>query len=291
MEPYLETGAGVLYQQDALACMEYLPRASCRLIIADPPYNIGKASWDGIRSADEYIEWSTRWIASARGLLTPDGTMYVCGFPEQLAGVAAAVASMFSSFRWLVWSYRNKAGMHDDWGRSHEALLHLRNGRRMVFNTDDVRIPYNRHTLRYPERTQAESSRYAHGGARREATAAWVPHPGGARPRDVIEVPALCNGSAEKTVHPTQKPEELIRRLVLASSNPGDVVLDPFGGSGTTYAVCEAAGRRWIGIERDNRYCRLIATRLSAPVRHRARQAAETPHDRANRRRRLREGP
>ncbi len=221
MRPFLRTSSGTLYRADALACMNALTPGTCRLVVADPPYNIGKASWDGIRSSQEYVSWSLRWISLAKRLLTGDGTMYVCGFPEQLAPVAAAAAPAFESSRWLVWSYRNKAGMNDDWGRSHEALLHLRAGRSMVFNVDAVRIPYNRHTLRYPARTQAASSRYEHGRSRHEARDPWVPHPGGARPRDVIEVPALCNGSPEKTIHPTQKPEELIRRLVLASSDSG----------------------------------------------------------------------
>jgi len=290
LEPFLRTDSGILYRADALECMTRLTPGSCRLVLADPPYNIGKAEWDSLLSPEEYVAWSLRWIDLAQRLLTEDGTMYVCGFPEHLAPVAAAAAPRFDSHRWLVWSYRNKAGMTDDWGRSHEALLHLRNGRSMVFNVDAVRVPYNRHTLRYPERTQGASSRYERTGSRAESRAPWVPHPGGARPRDVIEVPALCNGSPEKTAHPTQKPEELIRRLVLASSRPGDLVLDPFGGSGTTYAVCEATGRKWIGIERDESYCRLIARRLADPPGHRAARAAETREQRAARRGRLREG-
>jgi site-specific DNA-methyltransferase (adenine-specific) len=161
----------------------------------------------------------------------------------------------------------------------------------MVFNTDAVRVPYNQHTVKYPQHPQAASSQYGGAGAAARARPAWTPHPRGARPRDVIEVPTLCNGSAEKTPHPTQKPEELIRSLVLASSSKGDLVIDPFGGAGTTYAVCEQTGRRWLGCERERAYCDLIAARLGRPGKFRARRAGETSGHAARRRARLRGAP
>ena len=89
----------------------------------------------------------------------------------------------------------------------------------------------------------------------------------------------------------TQKPEELIRTLVLASSHPGDLVIDPFGGSGTTYVVCERSGRRWLGCEQDEAYCGIAARRLAEPARGTAASAQETPAARARRRAALRNGP
>lgn len=280
------TKLGRLYRADSVGWMASLPAGRARLIVADPPYSLGKADWDNFPSRRDYLEWTKEWVRQAHRLLTTDGTLYVCGYPEPLAQVAAEVAPLFASYRCLVWFYRNKASLADDWGRSHEGMLHLRKGRSMVFNTDQVRIPYNAHTLRYPEHPQAVTSQL---GAGKRRARPWVPHPGGARPRDVLEVPTLCNGSAEKTFHPTQKPEEVIRRLVLASSHPGDLVIDPFGGSGTTYAVCEATERRWLGCERDASFCRLIASRLASPSLFRARQAAEPEQRRGERRDRLRE--
>lgn len=281
--PVLTTTLGSLHRGDALAWMASLPAGRARLVVADPPYSIGKARWDRFPSRAAYLDWSERWVRQAHRLLCDDGTLYVCGYPEPLAEIAARVAPLFASWRSLVWYYRNKASMRDDWGRSHESVLHLRKGRTMVFNVDAVRQPYNEHTRRYPRHPQAASSQYG-----RPPESPWQPHPDGARPRDVIEVPTLCNGSAEKTTHPTQKPVELIRRLVLASSGPGELVVDPFGGSGTTYAVCETEGRRWLGCERQPAYLRLIAARLRHPGRYRARQADEGPEVRAQRRARLR---
>lgn len=84
-------------------------------------------------------------------------------------------------------------------------------------NTDDVRIPYRAHTLKYPSHPQAETSQYGNGKTKKQDN--WTPNPLGAKPKDVIEIPTTCNGMNEKTPHPTQKPEELLRRLILGSSN------------------------------------------------------------------------
>jgi len=286
--PVFSTALGSLHRKDAVAWLASLPAGTARLVVADPPYDLGKADWDTFPSRAAYLDWSDEWIAQAHRVLREDGTMYVCGFPEPLAAIAARCAPRFASHRILVWFYRNKASMHDDWGRSHESILHLRKGRTMLFNTDDVRVPYNTHTKRYPERPQAETSQY--GGAQRADRPLWTPHPGGARPRDVLEVPTLCNGSAEKTEHPTQKPVELVRKLVLASSDPGDLVVDPFAGSGTTLAVCEETGRRWLGCDQDATYCALVADRLTRPGTYCAVKSAETVTQRTHRRARLRGG-
>jgi len=98
------------------------------------------------------------------------------------------------------------------------------------------------------------------GGKRRDR---WEPNPLGAKPRDVLEVPVLCNGMAEKTEHATQKPEALIDKLVLASSRPGDLVVDPFLGSGTTAVVCARLGRRFLAGDSDARYVGLSRSRLA----------------------------
>ena len=147
--PVIRTPLGRLERAEAIDWMERQPPAQARLIVADPPYNLGKASWDDLGSAADYVAWSRRWIAAARRLLAPDGTMYVCGFPEPLARVAAEVAPLFASFRILPGTTATRPAPADDWGRAHESILHLRAGRAMVFNTDAVRVPYNAHTSKY----------------------------------------------------------------------------------------------------------------------------------------------
>ena len=114
---------------------------------SDPPYNIKKAEWDTFESQQEYVAWSVRWIEQAARVLKPEGTLYVCGFSEILADLRLPASRFFKGCRWIVWHYKNKANLGDDWGRSHESILHFRKSHDFTFNVDDVRIPYSEHTL------------------------------------------------------------------------------------------------------------------------------------------------
>jgi len=250
-------------------------------VFADPPYNAGRETWDRFSADSAYRDFSARWLADAARVLKPTGSLYVCGFSEVLADLKALAAPGFApggSCRWLVWYYRNKANLGRDWGRAHESILHLRR-ERFTLDVDGARVPYNAHTLRYPEHPQADSSRYGKRGH------VWRPHPLGAKPRDVIEIPTLTNGMPEKTAHPTQKPLELVRRLVAAATRPGELVVDPFAGSGTTLVAAEALGRRWLGCERDPGYRRIALARL-AEVGSAGAQATPAQQARAEARRR-----
>ena len=149
-------------------------------------------------------------------------------------------------------------------GRSHESILHFRKSKNHLFNIDDLRIPYGNHTLKYPSHPQAATSQYGNRGKRKDV---WTPHPKGAKPRDVLEVPTTCNGMEEKTKHPTQQPEELLRKFILASSNEGDLIIDPFSGSGTTVVASEQLNRRWIGCEINSEYNLWAMNRLNNIVR------------------------
>lgn len=251
---------GQLYQGDSIDWLSSLDSESVDLIFADPPYNIKKAEWDNFASQEKYIDWSIQWISQAARILKPHGTMYVCGFSEILADIKHPAMNFFKSCRWLVWHYKNKANLGNDWGRSHESLLHLRKTKKVQLNIDEIRIPYGEHTLKYPVHPQAKTSQYGQGTKRKNL---WNPHPKGAKPKDVIEVPTTCNGMGESTPHPTQKPEELLRKFVLASSHKGDTVLDPFSGSGTTLVVAEQLNRKWLGCDLDEKYNELAINRLN----------------------------
>ena len=103
-----------------------------------------------------------------------------------------------------------------------------------------------------------------------------MPNPLGAKPRDVIEVPVICNGMTEKTPHATQKPEALIEKLLLASSRPGQLVVDPFVGSGTTAIVAVRHGRRWLAGDADARYVGLTRERVAATARRSCSESTRT---------------
>lgn len=242
---------GKLFLGDSINWLKTLEKESVDLVFADPPYNIKKAEWDTFESQEAYINWSLSWIKQAARILKNTGSLYICGFSEILADLKHPSSKYFESCRWLIWNYRNKANLGNDWGRSHESILHLRKTKEFTLRVDDVRIPYSNHTLKYPVHPQATTSNFGNGKKREEH---WTPNPLGAKPKDVIEIPTTCNGMGEKTPHPTQKPEELLRRLLLAASDEGQIVLDPFSGSGTTVVAAEQLGRKWLGCEMNPQY-------------------------------------
>jgi len=250
---------GELWQGNSIEWLKSMNDESIDLIFADPPYNIKKANWDSFESQEEYIKWSLQWIEQATSILKPTGTLYICGFSEILADLKHPASKYFTSCRWIIWHYKNKANLGNDWGRSHESILHFRKTRDFIFNIDEIRIPYGEHTLKYPSHPQAETSQYGKG---RNGNHIWEPNPLGAKPKDVLEIPTTCNGMHEKTPHPTQKPEELLRKFILTSSNVGEVVLDPFCGSGTTPVCAEQLQRKWLACDLSPEYLDWAANRI-----------------------------
>ena len=257
---------GKLYLGDSLAWLKGLETETIDLVFADPPYNINKAEWDNFESHTHYVEWSREWLQQASRVLKKTGTLYVCGFSEILADVKVAAMPFFKGCRWIIWHYKNKANLGGDWGRSHESIIHFRKSKEFTFNIDEIRIPYGAHTLKYPSHPQAQTSSFGKTGNGKEREN-WVPNPKGAKPKDVLDIPTTCNGMGEKTPHPTQKPEELLRKFVLASSKVGDLVADPFSGSGTTAVVADQLGRRWIACDCNAEYNLWAINRFNAVVR------------------------
>lgn len=259
-ESFYAEEVGCLLLGDCLQVLKKFKDSSVNMVFADPPYSLKKADWDTFKDQEEYIKFSIKWIREVSRILREDGTLYICGFSEILADIHHPAMKYFYNCRWIVWHYKNKANLGNDWGRSHESILCLRKSKEHVMNIDPIRIPYNSHTLKYPSHPQAETSQYGNGKGRDN----WIPNPLGAKPKDVIEIPTTCNGMGEKTPHPTQKPEELLRKIILASSNKDDIVLDPFVGSGTTAVCAKQLGRRFVGIDQCEEYLEWAVKRLDS---------------------------
>src|SRR3990172_4135731 len=164
---------GELWQGNSIEWIRSLNDESIDLIFADPPYNIKKANWDSFESQEEYIKWSLQWIEQAARILKPTGTLYICGFSEILADLKHPASRYFKSCKWIIWHYKNKANLGNDWGRSHESILHLRKSVKVKLNVDDVRTSYGEHTLKYPDHPQAETSNFGNGKRKDN----WMPHP------------------------------------------------------------------------------------------------------------------
>lgn len=225
--------------------MRRLDTASIDLIVADPPYNLGKdyGNASDAMEQDSYLSFTRLWLGEATRVLKPNGSIYVFMGVRYISRLFIILEDEFSlQFHgWIAWHYTQGMGRTRGYSARHDDILFFSKTDRPVFNLDSIRIPQKYYRSRNNMR--------------------------GANPGDVWEFSHVhyCQGS--RTGHPTQKPEGLIERIVLASSNVNDYVLDPFAGSGTTLRVCQQLDRKAIGIELNPDYIAMIKSRLSQPFR------------------------
>lgn len=239
---------------DTLSVCPLLPKESVDLIIADPPYNLTK-SFNGSRfsrkKSAEYEDYTRRWLSAVCPLLKPGGSIYVCCDWETSLIIGRVLGDFFTVRNRITWQREKGRGAKANWKNGMEDIWYATRGDDYTFNLDAVRI---RKKVIAPYRvegkprgwTETESGKY------RDTCPSnfW----------DDITIPFWS--MPENTAHPTQKPEKLIAKIMLASSNPGDVVLDPFLGSGTTSVVARKLNRRYLGIEIEEQYCLWAEQRL-----------------------------
>ncbi len=253
--PFLDN----IFVGDCVAELEKLPAKSVDLVFADPPYNLQLAgalhrpdqslvdavddAWDQFDSFEAYDAFTRAWLLAVRRVLKPNGTMWVIGSYHNIFRVGAILQDLgFWILNDVVWRKTNP--MPNFKGRrfqnAHETMIWAgrdQSAKKYTFNYDALKA--------FNEDTQMRSD--------------WV-------------IPICSGGERLKDengdkVHPTQKPEGLLHRVLLASSNPGDVVLDPFFGTGTTGAVAKKLGRHFVGIERDHTYADAARARIDAVER------------------------
>ncbi len=230
---YLECG-------DAATVMRKLPAKSIDLLIADPPYNLGKdygVSRD-MKAWHEYEEFTREWIAEALRALSDTGSIYIFMGVRFISRLYAILEDEFQlNFNgWITWHYTQGMGRKVGFSPRHEDILFFTKSDKFTFNLDAVRIPQKYFRKRN--------------------------NMAGANPGDVWQFSHVHYCSAEREPHPTQKPEALMERMILASSNKQEVVLDPFAGSGTTCRVASILDRRWIGIDLNPDYISLAEKRV-----------------------------
>ena len=239
-EPVLRTDLGVLYQADALTVLPAIPSGSVDTFFADPPFNLNKDYGGGINddlSEDEYFAWCHSWIDEGVRVLSEGGAFFLYNLPKWNMALGAYLASSGMSFRhWIAIEHSSCLPIPGRLYPAHYSLLYFTKGNPRVFRR--IRTPIQ--TCRHCE---GEIKDY---GGHRKAM-----NPNGVNLKDVwTDIPPVR--------HPKFKPggrtanaisTKILDRVVEMSTDPGDVVLDPFGGSGTTYAVCEQRNRRWVGIE------------------------------------------
>jgi site-specific DNA-methyltransferase (adenine-specific) len=256
-----------IIQGDCLAIMPKLEDDSAQIIIADPPYNIGKdfGNDSDKQSMEDYLVWTEKWIKECLRILKPNGTMFIYGFSEILALILAKVPYNINR-RWIIWHYTNKnVASLNFWQRSHESILVLWKEDK-VFHRDDIREAYTEGFLKGAagKERAATKGRFSKG----EKTTTYTAHPGGALPRDVIKIPALAGGAGmkERVDHPTQKPIALCEKLLRSCKQPNTegYVLVPFAGSGSECVAAKNLGLSFVGIELNETYVELSRGRLNS---------------------------
>lgn len=227
--------------------MRELLNESVDLIIADPNYGVSKYKNDVL---------DLEWLKEAYRILKVTGSIYIFGSVWWYPFVhVEAIKLGFIPRNVLVWFYENAmARQTKNYQMQYDPIGYFTKSDTYTFNLDEVREPYkSTERLKNPIK---------------KAGKVWIPHPNGRKRGNVIDIPALCgaNYKGERTSHPTQKPETLIKLLIIASSNKFDVVLDPFLGSGTTLAVCTQLNRHGIGYEINQEYELIIKKRLKVDI-------------------------
>lgn len=256
IQPYYSRDGITLYHGDALALTAAMPEGSVDLIFADPPYNLSnggftcqsgrraavdKGAWDRSAGVDEDYQFHRRWIEACGRLLRDGGTIWISGTYHSIYACGYALQSLgFQILNDICW-YKPNAPPNLStryFTASHETLIWARKGD-------------GRHVFHYDEMKNGD---WSYDTLKKE----------GKQMRSVWSVPAPKRSEKKEGRHPTQKPLALLERVVLASSDEGDLVLDPFAGSSTTAIAALRHRRRFIGIEKEKDYLDLSVRRLEA---------------------------
>jgi site-specific DNA-methyltransferase (adenine-specific) len=248
--------------QDMMEVAPHLPSQVVDLLILDPPYNLAK-EFNGTRferrSVHAYTEWMRGWFVPLLRLLKTTASVYVCGDWTTSLSIHEVLAEHLSVRTRITWEREKGRGARANWKSCAEDIWFATAGADYFFDAEAVKL---KRRVLAPYREEGRPKDWDEG----EEGDFRLTHPSNLWSDITVPFWAM----PENTEHPTQKPEKLIAKLVLASSRPGDCVLDPFCGSGTTSVVARKLGRSFIGIERDRRYCCLAEKRLRRALEERA---------------------
>ena len=203
-------------------------------------------------SMDEYGTWLESWLEPLVGTLKPTASIYICGDWQSSAAIHRVVQKYFVVQNRITWEREKGRGAKRNWKNASEDIWFCTMSNDYVFNVDDVKLK-RRVIAPYTHRGQPKDWQESEAGRFR------LTHPSNLWTD--LSVPFWS--MPENTDHPTQKPEKLLAKIILASSNPGNVILDPFLGSGTTSVVAKKLARQYVGIEIDETFCCLAEKRLA----------------------------
>lgn len=261
-----------IFPEDCIDGMRSLPAECAKLIIADPPYNLDKdfGVWKEREKKDSWLPWSKLWIAEAQRVLAPGGSIFIYGIHNHLCWIQCHLYEIGLKYRrQIIWFYENGfAGYTKTLAAHYEPLLWFSKGDSFTYHP--IREPY--------KSTERLKHRIIKNGK------VWTPHPDGRLAGDVWHMPTLAGRRFrdEKVDHPTQKPLTISHRLVTHFSDPNDLVLVPFAGSGTECVAAAMAQRNFIGFELNKKYIAIAESRLKS-LRSKSRQLTLLPPARQRR--------
>lgn len=253
-----------IHERDCVSGMAEMAAESVDLAFADPPFNIGYEYdvYDDAKEAEHYLDWSRQWIEGVHRVLKPDGTFWLAIGDEFAAELK--IISQKTGFKcrsWVIWYYTFGVNCKMKFSRSHAHLFHfVKDAQNFKFNDDAIRVPSARQLV------------YADGRANpagRLPDDTWILRPqdvpgGFEATGDTWYFPRVAGTFKERAgFHGCQMPEQLLGRIIRACSNPDDLVLDPFSGSGTTLVVAKKLGRRWIGFDLSADYIARGSARIA----------------------------
>ncbi len=260
----MSTRTNIIHQEDCIAGLKKIDDGSVDLVFADPPFNIGYDydKYQDNRDSNDYLAWSRDWTAEVTRVLKPEGTFWLAIGDDYAAELKVMLQQEhgLSCRSWVVWYYTFGVNCKYKFSRSHTHLFHMvKDLNSCTFNDDKIRIPSARQLVYGDKRANPKG---------RLPDDTWV-----LRPQDLAEgfqadedtwyFPRVCGTFKERAGwHGCQMPEQLLGRIIRACSNEGDLVLDPFAGSGTTLAVSKKLRRRYIGYEISEDYAKLVKERL-----------------------------
>jgi site-specific DNA-methyltransferase (adenine-specific) len=242
--------------QDLFEILDWLPTAFVDLLFIDPPYNLTKSfntSTFRERSVKEYKEWFESWFPKLLRTLKPTASIYLCSDWRSSTAIHLIAEKYLTVHNRITWEREKGRGAKSNWKNCSEDIWFCTRSEKYTFNVDAVKLkrpviaPYTdvKGSPKDWQKTENGNYRLTH------PSNIWMD----------LTVPFWS--MPENTDHPTQKPEKLIAKIILASSNPNDLVLDPFLGSGTTSVTAKKLSRKYVGIERDLMYCCLAEKRLA----------------------------
>jgi site-specific DNA-methyltransferase (adenine-specific) len=252
IEPYWSSSNGVLFESDCIPILAAIKNEVADVIFADPPFNLGKhygSKSDDALESDRYLNWCFEWLSECCRILKPGGSLFIYNLPKWNIPIGAYLLNCGLTFRhWVAISQKSGFPIQGRLYPSHYSLLYYSKGKPNVFRKIRTPIETCRHC-------SGELKDY---GGHRQAM-----NPLGVNLTDVwTDIPPVRHWKFKSKQRPAnQLSTKILDRVIQMSSVPGNLVIDPFGGSGTTYAVCEATGRNWIGIEIQN--CNAIVERLT----------------------------